>query len=141
MRIQYLLIVLLFPCVVYAQIFGPRSFEECMSDGKTGRTSAELSIKENECRKRFPKLSALAKRSDKPFQCVLPDNRTVTFRYFHTKKQIRVEDSIHTVLFINDEKIVFREDSVGFQTTINYLRGSGFIEVKDSIVAGLSCHE
>lgn len=42
-----------------AGLFGASTFEECMSDGKVGRTNAELNLLKAKCRKEFPVLPKL----------------------------------------------------------------------------------
>ena len=54
---------------VNAGIFGPNNFEECMVDGKVGRTRVEIALLRVSCRKRFPALPSLAANKSTKLFC------------------------------------------------------------------------
>ena len=50
-------------------LFGPDTYEECVSDGKVGRTNAEVATQMQMCRKKFPVLNKLKARKSGEIKC------------------------------------------------------------------------
>jgi len=50
-------------------LFGPDSYEECVSDGRVGRTNAEIATQMQMCRKKFPVLKKLKARKSGEIKC------------------------------------------------------------------------
>jgi hypothetical protein len=57
------------PNLSYAQIFGPRSFEDCVNDLVKSANNPDYGVAQNLCRKRFPKLSDIARGRDAFLVC------------------------------------------------------------------------
>lgn len=77
-----------FPIPVNAiSIFGPSSYEECLADGKIGRTNSEIAIQMKMCRKKFPVLLNLSRNGVGLIKCT--DTNDKTFIQFSLRgKQI-----------------------------------------------------
>jgi hypothetical protein len=50
-------------------VFGPSNYEECMVDGKVGRTNAEISLQMRMCRKNFPLLPNISRKGVGIIRC------------------------------------------------------------------------
>jgi hypothetical protein len=73
-----------------AGLFGASNYEECMNDGKVGRTDIEMQMLHLKCQKQFPKLPKLFKMKDSTILCVSSDNnKKQTFKI--NKDGIRIE--------------------------------------------------
>jgi hypothetical protein len=55
---------------VNAAWFGASNYEECVADGKTGRSNRELALLASKCRKQFPILKKLYEMKDSTIVCV-----------------------------------------------------------------------
>ncbi len=65
-----ILVLLALPKISFAvSLFGPSNYEECMVDGKVGRTNAEISLQMRMCRKNFPLLSNISKKGIGIIRC------------------------------------------------------------------------
>ena len=128
-----------------AGLFGASTYEECMSDGKVGRTNAELRLLTDKCRKMFPALPKLYALKDSKFSCI--DNDTnikdeyeiiennmyrvkLKLLATRTKEKITTTENIHNagtgknmkgLLTINtlDGTATFYIKDVNFSTTLN----------------------
>ena len=56
---------------VYTKLFTPSTYEECMNDGKVGRTNVEIKNHKNFCQKKFPALPSIKNGNKKEVLCKL----------------------------------------------------------------------
>ena len=71
--ITFLALMLISSLNASAGLFGASNFEECMSDGKVGRTNAELYLLKKNCQRKFPKLPKQYAMKDATILCVSSD--------------------------------------------------------------------
>jgi hypothetical protein len=64
-----LLLTMLFPIISHAALFWASNYEECINDGKVGRTSEEMSALSKKCYNQFPKLRKLSLKKDVNLVC------------------------------------------------------------------------
>jgi len=65
----------------YSGIFGPSSYEECVSDGKTGRSEKELSLLIDLCSSKFPKPKSIFNHSGNFVRCqISKKNNYINFK-------------------------------------------------------------
>lgn len=69
-----------------AQLFGPKNYEECVSDGKTGRTNAELAVHMDNCAVKFPSVPSIFKGNDKFVLCSFSSDKRFGFEIKASKK-------------------------------------------------------
>lgn len=62
-------------CSANAGIFGPANYDECVNDGKVGRTPAELRNLYEFCASRFPKLPKILRKGRSDVNCFFDDGR------------------------------------------------------------------
>lgn len=63
-------IVVILGALAAWSLVGPKNFQECMDDGVTGRSAAELSYKREACYSRFPVLPKTASGKDAVLSCI-----------------------------------------------------------------------
>ena len=85
-----------------AGLFGASTYEECMSDGKVGRTNAELRLLTDKCRKEFPALPKLYALKNARISCVSADRQTT---YIYKVNGNKVDDM--PITYRKNEQIVF----------------------------------
>lgn len=68
--------------VAYYEFSIPKSYGDCLDDGKTGRTGEELAIKAAVCRKQFPALPNLAKGKQSIVKCYQASGSNTMQLYF-----------------------------------------------------------
>ena len=117
--------------------FGPSTYEECMNDGKVGRTSGELGLLNKHCQKKFPKLLKLHKLKDAYLTCIgeksevvhlkikknfvyVDDNKKNFFKYRNSERIVL--EPTHTIENFN-KKITY-----DLFFTINTLNGSAYLK-------------
>jgi hypothetical protein len=134
----FLLLILLFPVVANAALFGASSYEECMADGKVGRTNAELQVLRNKCEKQFPKLAKLYGMKDSTILCLSSDNSAqdtykISKNYLITEsgKNLKLDLRTADTIIL---KSLWAEDNVTKKPlpttlTIKPLNGSATIEI------------
>jgi hypothetical protein len=135
-----------------AALFGASNYEECMSDGKVGRTNAELRLLTDKCRKEFPALPKLYALKDSRFSCV--DNVTTTKDEYKVVKNNMYRVNMHRAKKLlatrTKEKITSIEDVHNTGTgkdmkgllTINTLDGTASFYIEDvNFSASLNCTE
>jgi hypothetical protein len=127
---KVLFLLLLVPNLVSASLFGPSNYEECMTQGKTGRTDAELALKHKECRKKFPKLPSIKFKKDKFVSCTYSQQRTTHFNISVDSKAIsgKFNDSLIAVSVFTDQYVLFNWSSNMLK--IDYI--SGGFELTDT---------
>ncbi|MEI8363623.1 MAG: hypothetical protein WCG35_10455 [Betaproteobacteria bacterium] len=90
---------------VNAGLFGASNYEECMSDGKVGRTEQEMQVLNLKCQKQFPKLPKLFGMKNSTVFCVSSDgNAKDTYRF--TRNELIVESGKHYPLTVRTSEIV-----------------------------------
>ena len=106
-----------------AGLFGPSNFEECMSDGKIGRSTAEIYQLRKNCQKKFPKLLSIKNGTDIPVKCVFSGSTDVfSIQYSKKNNQAAMNGKPINLVIFTDEKIVLggvKEPPI----EINYLSG------------------
>ncbi len=98
--------------VASGNFFRPENYEECVSDGKVGRSNLELSAHKSMCRKKFPVLSKIANYGTGKIQCVdIHDKSTIAFNI--SKKSVNAVGSRldFPISFNSREIIRFEGDS------------------------------
>ena len=137
MKVFSILFFLLISSKSQAAWFGPSTYEECMNDGKVGRTTSELNLLKNYCQKKFPKLPKLHKLKDANIKCVGDKSEVVNFKiknnlvYFNNNHtnffKYRTADNIvleptHSIES-NNKKIIF-----DLFFTVNTLNGIAYLK-------------
>jgi hypothetical protein len=72
-------------------IFGPSNYEECLADGKIGRTNSEIAVQMKMCRKKFPVLANLSKNGAGLMKCT--DTNDKTFVQFSIRGKQIIQDT------------------------------------------------
>jgi hypothetical protein len=109
---------------VYAGFFGPSNFEECMSDGKIGRSTAEIFQLKKSCQKKFPKLPSIANGNNRPVQCIFQGSPDVYSIQFNKKDNTSsFNGKPNNVILFTDEILVISGGGKEPPTEINYLNG------------------
>lgn len=147
----------LYTAIANAALFGANSYEECMADGKSGRTNFEMQALAKKCRNDFPKLSKLAKMKDVTLVCRDYDEKNIYHIEVKRNKVLLLE--IGNVEFIKTShdkvKLTFKGDSkdkdtkeaVNIYGNIELLNGIGGIKVeyknlkKEDLEYQFSCYE
>ena len=62
-----------------AGFFGASNYEECMNDGKVGRTEQEMQVLDLKCQKQFPKLVKLYNGKNSKLHCVESYEKSILF--------------------------------------------------------------
>ena len=107
-----------------AGFFGPSNFEECMSDGKVGRSTAEIFQLRKNCQKKFPKLPSIANGNNRPVQCFYqgsPDIYSVQFNKKDNTATFNGRPS--NVILFSDEILMISGGGKEPPMEINYLTG------------------
>jgi hypothetical protein len=92
-----------------AGLFGASNYEECMSDGKVGRTNAELQVLKSKCERQFPKLPKLYALKDASISCEGKDtDGTVDYTISKNKLIISTEKPSFPILVRTKEKILIK---------------------------------
>lgn len=133
-----------------AALFGASTFEECMNDGRVGRTNAELRILKNKCEKQFPKLQKLYSLKDANISCEGKDtNGIVNYRISKNKLSLSHLNSTFPILVRTKEKLLIKgfflkneklNKDILATLTIFPLDGSAFIEV-EGFISSMNCEE
>ena len=128
---KLILVMLLATGNADAITFGANNYEECMSDGKVGRTNDELHLLMNKCHLAFPKLPKLHAMQNAKILCVGPNEETESFSI--TKDKIYTlpiksggEVSIRTpkkIVGNIDQYVYFHDKTVQTRLTIETLTG------------------
>lgn len=107
-----------------AGLFGPSNFEECMSDGKIGRSTAEIYQLRKSCQKKFPKLPSIKNGINAPVKCVFSGSTDVfTVQYNKKNNSVTINDAPKAVILYTDEKLVIGIGPKEPPIEINYLSG------------------
>ena len=97
----------------YANLFGPSNYEECVADGKTGRTNSELGFHMDKCLIKFPKVPSIFKGTDKYVLCRFSNDRRFGFDIKANKKTNLAK--VNNNDLISDGKVTsFGRDNVEF---------------------------
>lgn len=154
-----LLLISLFslPTISHAALFGASSYEECVNDGKVGRTNFEMRALINKCRKDFPMLPKLAKKKEANLVCRDTDGKTVNYVEVksNTVKMSELKNILLNKTSHNKDELTFKGNATDKDTSedvtmygIIYLTsGSGNIKVeyknksKADVEYFFSCYE
>lgn len=128
-------------------LFGPDNYDECMSDGKFGRSNNELGLLESKCRSKFPVLPKLYSMKNSSIVCIRDDNDD-TLTYTITSKGMALKNSKITfpIYYRSSEKVVVKGNIVQKintkQTypsifTLDNLYGKATIEFNDKVSSEL----
>lgn len=90
-----------------AALFGPNSYEECMSDGKVGRTNAETRNLHLKCRQQFPVLVNLYKKNKSDLVCMLSNGDELLIKV--DKKNIYVNKSLSKFIMRTNQYLVIKD--------------------------------
>lgn len=148
--------LLLMPILSFAGFLGPSNYEECMSDGKTGRTPQELGLLKNACLTKFPHLKKTYKGQNVNLTC--RDDQDTSIHIVSIKSNKVFIDTLHKDFLItlrNKDKLIFQDnvqdkitnDSATLYGEINPKDGFGVLKIvyKDSKKESLSylwkCYE
>lgn len=151
------LIIALFPIISSAALFGPNSYEECMDDDKSGKTSIEIRLLSNKCRNDFPMLPKLSKKRDANLVCRDDNEKSIYNINIKGKKVVLLENSkvLLSKTSHSKDRLTFKGNSADKDTNeevtiygdINLLTGVGDIKVEyknkntDDFVYPFSCYE
>ena len=118
-RILWIWVAILLPfssTVDAINLFGPNNYEECVADGKVGRTSAEIGLQMQMCRKKFPLLPKLAKAGTGLINCAdYQDKSSIQF-IFQTKKVIKVGSKLDfNIIAKNSDFIRFNAEAKDYE--------------------------
>jgi hypothetical protein len=80
-KLALLAILSILASASYAGIFGPKTFDECLDDGKTGRSPQELNIRRNSCRAKFPLMPKLLKGGSGEMVCMADRAGELVLKY------------------------------------------------------------
>jgi hypothetical protein len=134
------------------------SYEECMSDGKVGRTTIELGLLKNFCENKFPDLKKLFNKLDASLVCRALDTSGVVLNIVIKEDLVSI-DSLKEISFAKNSHdkntLTFRGtgkdkdtlEPVTFLGEINPKNGSLQIRVvydnnkKDPVIYNFSCYE
>lgn len=113
---------------VYANLFGPSNYEECMNDGKVGRNLSEIQLKNKECRKKFPVLPSIKGKKTNAIDCHLSNDVNFVFMVkleSGAKKAIAGEQNADVISF-TDEVVLLRwySNNKEVNMRINYIMGN-----------------
>ena len=111
--------------------FGANNYEECMSDGKVGRTNDELHLLMNKCQLAFPKLPKLHAMQNAKILCVGTDEDTRSFsitkdKIYTLAMKYEGEISIRTpkkIIGNIDHSVQYNDKDVHTRLTIDTLTG------------------
>lgn len=132
-----------------AGLFGASNFEECMSDGKVGRTNAELVMQSNKCRKSFPKLPSLKTKNAKELYCTLSTSKFSIYANMNNKTAKFQSNGQGAIDKITSDKVIFKfdkRDNISLQKNeviyvdVNYLIGTFVFRMGENVLYG-SCEE
>jgi len=124
-----LITLFLFPLTAFAQIFGPKNFDQCMNDGKVGRTNAELALKHKECRNKFPALPSIKNKSNKDVDCQIFNSNFVFTAKVKNDGSVTISDfttdKISVISFTNEKLLVkWKKKEVGdVYFELDYING------------------
>ncbi len=141
-----ILIGFFFSASANAALFGASTYEECVSDGKSGRTNFEMQALSRKCRNDFPKLSNLAAKKLTKIKCEFSDKLNEHFYLsLNPKNKLAVfqTDKKGKITSISSSKVsaYFTNNEIGdFIISVDYVNGSAVFKVNDS-VAYASCEE
>lgn len=130
----------------YAGFFGASNYEECMSDGKVGRTNAEISLLHKNCQKKFPVLSTLSAKKITKIKCDFSDKLIDDFYLVlnpQKKTAIFQKDKKGKITSVTSSKVstFFEDNEIGnFIITVDYIDGRAIFKVSDEINYA-SCEE
>jgi hypothetical protein len=145
-RICILIGFFIFSVSTNAALFGAKTYEECVSDGKIGRTNFEMQALSRKCRKDFPKLSNLAAKKLTEIQCEFSHKPNLDFYLsLNPKSKIAIfqTDKKGKITSISSSKVsaYFKDNEIGdFTISVDYVNGSAVFKVNDS-VSYASCEE
>ena len=126
------------------------SFEDCINDGKVGRTNAELEILKQTCRVKFPKLPSIQKGAGKAVSCAVKQDDFVSSMSVSVNKSKMKAKFGSTEVYVEsftDESVQLsvrtsKNDKEDFKFIINYLYGTAemrFTQLKET--AYIECNE
>ncbi len=156
-RVCILIGFFIFSASANAALFGASTYEECVSDGKSGRTNFEMQALSRKCRNDFPMLEKLSKKKDVILFCRDVDEKAV----YHIEvigSKVRLSELPKRVLLKTSHdknKITFKgegkdkdtDEIVTIYGNILTSFGNGNIKVeykdtaKKDIVYEFSCYE
>lgn len=128
------------PTLSNAALFGSENYEECINDGKVGRTAAEMKVLSTKCYNEFPKLYDLSIKKDVNLVCRDIDEKNV-YRFEIRGQAVKI-DKIPNKVFIKTShdktKMTFMgtgqskeaSKSINLYGNISPLNGSGDIKVQ-----------
>ena len=96
----------------YAWPLDPSNFDECMVDGKVGRTNEEISIQFNYCIKKFPAIPSIPKNKDIKLACL--DDRDKVLELSITGNELFVGTNRLTITSKTEESAIYK----GYVTNI-----------------------
>jgi hypothetical protein len=116
--------LLLFGINARAGLFGPSNFEDCVSDGKVGRSNGELFQHMKSCQKKFPKLPSIKDGNNKSISCIFSGSNDVyTAQYNKRNNTASFNGKPENVIIFTDEKLVLGAGGNKPTIEINYLNG------------------
>lgn len=114
-----LIFTFLFSLSANAWLFGPKSYEECMNDGKVGRTNAELYELRKYCRSKFPqkikelkfeeKLSKTFRNSNGNLRCII---WAETLEFNINKNTVLYRGRTANLILNDNDKITFKLNKI-----------------------------
>ena len=151
-----LISLLLMPILSFAGLLGPSNYEECMSDGKIGRSPQELGLLKNACLNKFPDLKKTYKGQNANLTC--RDDQDASIHNVSIKSNkvfIDTLDKDFLITLRSNDKLIFQDniydkttnDSATLYGEINPKDGFGVLKIvyKDSKKESLSylwkCYE
>lgn len=131
---------LLIASSAYAWLLGANSYEECINDGKVGRTTAEMSALSTKCYNQFPKLQKLSINKDVSLVCRDINEKSIykievkgdkiKFDQLPNRKFTKTSYDKTSMTFVGDGKDKETNQLVKIYGNISILYGSGNIKVE-----------
>lgn len=140
-----------------AGFFGASNYEECINDGKVGRSVAEMSALSAKCYSQFPKLHKLSLKKDVDLIC-RDSNEKAIYAFKIKGSKVKLDKKPNTVFiktshdksqmtFIGDGNDKDSKQAVKIYGSISPIYGSGDIKVeyvdgsKSDFVYNFTCYE
>ena len=140
-RICILIGFFIFSVSSYAALFGTKTYEECVSDGKVGRTNAEIQLLINSCQIKFPHLKRVNEGSVAHIVCVgkgvdslelkFNKSQVLSGEKFKDISPIRLRHN-NTVYFNLNKMIKFKEKFLLTSNELNTLDGRLGMEIRET---------
>jgi hypothetical protein len=112
-------------------IFGPSSYEECLADGKIGRTDSEIAVQMKMCRKKFPILPNLSKNEVGQIKCTDTDDKTFIQFSIRGKKIIQDTGKGSFSITIKNSQFIRFEDERSEKSSGRKVKMYGEIDLQE----------